>query len=197
MEIWKNIVGYEGLYQVSNLGRIRSLDRISKRNSISTRRIRGTIMKTHKYTNGYLFISLCKDGEKKHFLIHRLVAMAFIPCCTEGYEVNHKNEKKTDNCVDNLEWITHKQNINYGTMIERRTLHSNFKGINNPMFGRKGANNPNSKPVLQFDLNGNLIRRWDCAKDIKRELGFNDSSIVKVAKGKQKTSYGFIWKYNI
>ena len=114
-EEWKDIPGYEGLYQVSNTGKIKGLPRVTVQNQILQERILipGVI------NNGYLQITLHKNGEHKNFLVHRLVANAFIPNPKNLPEVNHKDEDKTNCNSDNLEWCTRKYNINYGTHNQR------------------------------------------------------------------------------
>ena len=114
-EEWKDIPGYEGLYQVSNTGKIKGLPRVTVQNQILQERILipGVI------NNGYLQITLHKNGEHKNFLVHRLVANAFIPNPKNLPEVNHKDEDKTNCNSDNLEWCTRKYNLNYGTRNQR------------------------------------------------------------------------------
>ena len=110
-EIWKDIEGYEGLYQVSNLGRVKSL-KVSK---IKSERIR----KSYQQSSGYISIVLCKNGKVTNHKIHRLVANAFIDNPDNLPEINHKDEDKTNNCVDNLEWCDSSYNKNYGTRTEK------------------------------------------------------------------------------
>lgn len=111
MEIWKDIEGYEGLYQVSNMGRVKSLSNNKKRKE--------KILKSSKDGGGYLMVGLCKDGKQKCHKIHRLVASAFLDNPNNLIEVNHINEIKTDNCAENLEWCNRSYNMNYGTRTER------------------------------------------------------------------------------
>ena len=105
-EIWKDIKGYEGLYQVSNLGRVKR---------VTTNRI----LKSSKHVSGYLMVNLCKNSVTSHQRIHRLVAQAFIPNPENKPDVNHIDEDKTNNMVSNLEWSTKKENCNHGTRTER------------------------------------------------------------------------------
>ena len=125
MEEWKSIPGYEGLYEVSSYGRVRSLDRYDSRNCLRS----GCILKQKNNGNGYLICSLSKNGIVKNKYIHRLVAEAFIPNPSNIKDVNHKDEDKTNNIVDNLEWCDHKYNCNYGTKIEREIRTKIKKGI--------------------------------------------------------------------
>lgn len=114
-EIWKPVVGYEGLYEVSSYGRVRSLDRYDSRNCFR----KGELMNFF-YGCGYLKVVFCKNGIAKKYLVHRLVAQAFIPNPDNLPQVNHIDEDKSNNCVENLEWCDSKYNNNYGTLKERR-----------------------------------------------------------------------------
>ena len=126
MEIWKDVVYFEGLYQVSNLGRVKSLN--------YSRTGREKVLKPSK-TNGYLQVYLYKEGKSKRFSIHRLVAFAFIPNPNNLPIVNHKDEDKSNNCVDNLEWCTVAYNNNYGTKNQRQA--ESLKGFKHSEETRK------------------------------------------------------------
>lgn len=179
MENWKDISGYEGYYQISNLGRIRSLDRYANVGGGGRRLVKGKIIKPVKCTNGYYEASLSYKGVRKVLLLHRVVAEAFIPNPNNLPEVNHKDENPANNEASNLEWCTSKYNANYGTRNERM------------MIGRE------TKPVIQFDKDGTFIKRWDSMMDACREYGADISSMIRVCKGKQKTCKGFKWKYEV
>ena len=114
-EIWKPVVGYEGLYEVSNTGRVRSLDRYDRMN----RFWKGRILNLHTDTGGYLYAQLYLNGKGKNYLVHRMVAQAFIPNPDNLPQVNHKDENKINDCVENLEWCSREYNINYGTIKDR------------------------------------------------------------------------------
>ena len=118
-EIWKDIEGYEGCYQVSNLGRVKSLDRNVKGNKSNYIRT-GKILSPKTHRNGYLVVGLCTDRKIKMYYIHRLVAQAFLPNLDRLPQVNHKDENKTNNNVENLEWCSAEYNTNYGTANDRR-----------------------------------------------------------------------------
>ena len=167
-EIWKNIDGYEGLYQVSNLGRVKSLN--------YRRTGKERILKPGTDKGGYLYVFLYKNGKQKPFSIHRLVAKAFIPNPNKKPEVNHKDEDKTNNCLTNLEWMTRKDNLNYGTHNERMAK-------------------TKSKSVIQYSLKGEFIRKWPSVIQIERNLGFLSSNISQCCNEKNKSSYGYIWKF--
>lgn len=195
MEVWKKIKGFEKLYEVSNLGRVRRLDTIVVDKNNMKKHIKGKILNSQQYSNGYLFYCLSKNGLRKGFLAHRLVALAFIKNPENKKEVNHINEDKTDNRVKNLQWMTHKENINHGTAIERRVKNSNFKGKNNPMYGRKGSLNSRSKPVQQFTLNNVLVKEYSSLACVGRETGFNKCAIRANINGRTSQSAGYKWKY--
>ena len=115
MEEWKSIPGYEGIYEVSNLGRVRSVERCDRFN----RKIVSKILKPN-YVSGYLRVGMYKNKTFKYYLIHRLVAQAFLPNPDNLPQVNHKDEDKSNNRVDNLEWCDRSYNMNYGTVQQRR-----------------------------------------------------------------------------
>lgn len=168
-EIWKDIIGYEGLYQVSNFGRVKSFKFGKER-----------ILKpgTNKY--GYLIVILCKNGKVKHFYVHRLVAEAFIPNPHNYPCVNHKDECKTNNNVNNLEWCTYTYNNNYGTKIER--------------ISKNRDTSKYFKPILQYTLDGVFVREWKSIAEAGRN-GFNQGHITDCCRGVRKTHKGFIFKY--
>jgi hypothetical protein len=199
MEEWKNIAGYEGLYQVNDLGEVKSLHREVLGKDGKRKSIKSRIMVNQKCSNGYLFVALSKEGKTKMKLIHRLVAIAFVKGFQDGKEVNHINEDKTDNKASNLEWITHQGNSVYGTKIQRtqKTFkeRSVSKGANNPMFGRSGSKNPRSIKIAQLDMNGKLIKVFDSAASAAKELNGNASFISRTAKGYYSQALGYKWKY--
>ena len=172
-EIYRDIKDYEGLYQVSNFGNVMSLN--------YRKTGRAELLKTYKNKKGYLLICLSKNKKQKTFQIHRLVAEAFIPNLENLPQVNHKDEDKTNNSVDNLEWCTNEYNHKYGTRNERiaKTL----------------TNGKQSKPVLQFSKTGEFIKEWESSMEIQRQLGYCNSFIGKCCKGKYESAYGFRWIY--
>ena len=177
-EQWLPIEGYEDLYQVSNLGRVKSLN-YRKSNQEQ-------ILKQDTNKKGYQQVQLYKDRKPKTFRVHRLVANAFIPNPNNLPQVNHKDEVKANNHVSNLEWCTVEYNINYGTRNEK---------VSKLMYGKLGKDCPNSKQVIQLTLSGEVVRKWDSTMDIQRELGYNQGNISKCCKGKRKTSNGYKWCY--
>lgn len=181
-EIWKDIKEYEGLYQVSSKGRVKSLERdIIYKNGVK-RHKKEKILKAQLNQFGYLRVDLYNKGKRNHLRIHRLVAEAFIPNPENKPEVNHKDEIKTNNCVENLEWMTRKENNNYGTHNERVT-----KALRNHVAF--------SKTVAQYTKDGELIKVWQSISEAGRQLGLGTSDISAVAQSKRKTCGGFVWKY--
>lgn len=164
-EVWKDIKDYEGHYQVSNQGRVKSLKRVKEQ-----------ILKPGRDKDGYLFVILYKNNKMKYCFIHRLVAQSFIPNPQNLPQVNHKNEDKTDNKVDNLEWCDSKYNNNYGTHIQRQAEKL-------------------SKPVLQYTKTGEFVREWKSTMDVKRNLGYSQSHISDCCNEKRKSANGFVWRY--
>lgn len=141
------------------------------------------ILKPRPHSDGYLQVNLCNNSIPQNYYIHRF-AEAFPEICGEyfeGAEVNHKDENKLNNCVENLEWYTKKYNNNFGD--------KNLRMINN----RKGMTKP--KPVLQYDLKGNFIIEFPSINEVKRILGYDTGNICKCCKGKSKQAYNYIWKY--
>lgn len=172
IEEWKDIYGYEGIYQISSLGRVKSLKRkcgflISK----------DRILKPYKKKNGYLQIDLNKNNIKSKKHIHRLVSEAFIPNPNHLKTVNHKDKNRTNNCVDNLEWMSYSENNLHGQCQIK-------SGISRRI------------PIYQCDLNGNIIKEWSCAKIAAEELGYKSySPICACCRNRIKTYKGYIWKY--
>ena len=188
-EEWRDIEGYEGIYQVSNLGRVKSLTRLGSNNRI----FYGTVRKPVIDKNGYCIVTLCKDGKTKNQFIHRLVAQTFLPNIDNLPVVNHKDENKQNNCVDNLEWCTVKYNTNYGTSIERRKDKRRGIKMNKEIVSRIAEKH--KKPVGMFK-NGTFIRKFDSATDaVKENNNFKIMSISAACNGRIKTYRGFEWKF--
>ncbi|WP_051174508.1 NUMOD4 domain-containing protein [Ligilactobacillus saerimneri] len=170
-EIWKDIKDYEGLYQVSTLGRIRSKRRRGTKGGI----IRSTLDK--KNTN-YYKIRLCKNGHFQAFFIHRLVAQTFIPNPKQYPQVNHKDENRHNNYVENLEWCTNQYNANYGNCKWKGSI-SRRKGL---------------KWVCQYSMDGKKIGKYKTLTDAARAVNGFPSNISKAIHGEINTAYGFKWK---
>ena len=175
-EIWRTAiyddVVYEGLYQVSNLGNILSLN---YRNTG-----RAELMNPWEDKDGYLKIGLRKNRKTDFILVHRLVAQTFLPNPDNLPQVNHKDENKANNRVENLEWCDGKYNHNYGTINQR--------------ISKANTNGKLSKPVLQLSLTGELIREYPSANECGRN-GFERSGVIRCCNGEQKTHKGFKFIY--
>ena len=166
MENWKSIAGYEGLYEVSDMGRVKSL-KFGKEK----------ILKPRKHTCGYLHVGLYKDGKVEQPKIHRLVAEAFIPNPNNLATVNHKDEVKTNNVASNLEWMTIKDNNNYGTHNKR-------------------VAESLSKKVQMLDKStGELLATFPSTIEAWRITGINQGNISKCCLGKLKSAGGYVWRY--
>ena len=182
IEIWKDVENYEGLYQVSNLGRIKSLERdVYCQNGI-VHRIKEKILVPGLNNKGYQYVGLSKNGKRKDMTIHRLVAMAFIPNPENKSQINHRDEVKNNNVVENLEWCTAQYNNNYGTRTARAVQNHKY-----PKFG----NHPRAKAVFCVELN----KKFDCIASAQEELGICRMSIGKACRGERNTAGGFHWKY--
>ena len=182
-EIWKDIKGFEGRYMVSNLGRVKAMRKVYYCGNHHSQMIEEEhIMSPTTIKGGYKRLVLSSgDGKRSSHLVHRLVATAFVPNPYNFPEINHKDECNTNNCADNLEWCTSWYNNHYGTRIEkcRKTLFCGGK----------------SKPIEQYDLDGNLIGRFASGTDAARRLGFTQSSINNCCRGVYKQYKNFVWKY--
>ena len=182
-EAWVDIVGYEGLYQISDKGRVRSLDRYV-RSKYGVRLAKGRMVATSYDTAGYPKVTLHKEGKRKTKLVHRLVMENFTD---EPFNetVNHKDGIKTNNDITNLEWCTYQEN----------TLHAYKIGLMVPIQGKKiGKKNHNgSKPVVQYTVKGDLVKEYPSMRQAQRETGIHTSAIGKSVRKGYKAG-GHIWK---
>lgn len=176
-EEWRDIVGYNGKYQVSSLGRIKSL-----RDGYGNPREK--ILKQAKMKNGYLYAQICKEGKIKTCRVNRLVGNAFIENPHNFRCFNHRNEDKTDNRAVNLEPCTHKYNSNYGTCQQRRVESTDYKAIAEKLY----------RQVYQYDKQGNLIKIWYSTMECGRN-GYNQGHVTSCCNGKLKHYKGYIWSY--
>lgn len=196
-EIWKDIPGYEGLYKVSSFGRVRSF---AESNPINRR---NRILKQYFDGKGnYLFVGLHRDGKVKLRNVHRLVAEVFIPNPDRLPQVNHKDECKTNNRVENLEWCSRSYNSRYGgsreRMIKSRIANNDARAMVEKAKKTKLQRHTRDaeKPIIQFSLSGDLIRRWRSATEIERELGFSRAGIARCCTGVYSQAYGYLWRYD-
>ena len=174
-EIWLPVKDYEGLYEVSNLGNVRSL----KRKTTSGKML---ITSPDRKRNGYLKLTLSKNDVQKNVLVHRLVACAFIPNPKQLKEVNHKDGNKMNNCVDNLEWVTREEN----------TSHAIKTGLRKPIF-----NNPlRSFPVNQYSIDGALVNSYPSMREAERQTGVRHKGISDCSIGKRESAGGYKWRFN-
>ena len=222
-EEWRDVVGYEGLYQVSNMGRAYN--------------IRKKCFCRQKITpKGYVCISTSKDGKSKYQRLHRLIYMAFVGEIDTGKEIDHINTIKIDNRLDNLRIVTHKENMNnpltikllkrrtgplcpsYGRPVSKETREKirafllsdknprrgthlskeHRRNISLALKGRKLSEETKlkiAKPILQYDLKGNFIREFNSAVEVERELGIKRANLCHACRGRIRTLGGYKWKY--
>ena len=188
-EIFKDIEGFEGYYQVSNMNRVKSLERTvwCGLNGGYYKTVHERILKPSKTNMGYLQVMLCKDGKRKWYRIHRLVATAFCEN-PEGYtDVNHINEDKSDNRAENLEWCSRSYNNSYNDKSKKAGKKVAEKLRNYPK---------TSKPIIGIDKVTGLTVEFPSAKEASRQIGINQSNITSCLKGRQKTCGGFYWMYS-
>ena len=176
MEVWKNIEGYEGLYQVSNMGRVKSMERIRIKKDGRKFTVKERVLKPGVTKDGYLIVALHAGDKQKTLTVHRLVCQAFHKNPENKPCVNHIDENKTNNAASNLEWCTYEENNNHGKHNERMAK-------------------TRSKPVGQYTRAGELVKIWSSTIEAKRQAGFDCGHISRVANGERKTHKGFIWRY--
>lgn len=177
--IWKPIVGFEGLYEVSSDGRVRSVFRYKKE------------LKPMISNSGYERVDLFKNKKRKQFSIHRLVADAFCEKQEGKNIVNHKDECKTNNCAENLEWVDQKYNCNYGSAQKKKVVNTDYS--------KRKINNFNqilkcSKPISQYTKEGIFVKNWKSASECFKKTGIPISCIRRVCREERKTAGGFIFK---
>ena len=182
METWRDIEGYEGLYQISNKGRVKSTERIKWSGNVYYKAPERILKACKRVSNGYLFVNLYKDGKRKPCTIHRLVAEAFLPNPDNLPQVNHKDENKENNCISNLEWCSPKYNCNYGTKNQRSA--------------EKRRNDPSmSRPVMSINKESGLTMEYPSLKEAERLTGVSTRNIVNCCKGRCKSAGGYFWQY--
>ena len=216
-EVWKPIKDYEGLYEISSLGRVKNLNYRGSG--------KGEILKNTECSDGYLMVVLRKNGKPKTFRVHKLVAEAFIPNPEDKPCIDHINTIRNDNRVENLRWVTYEENNN--NPLTRKKRSETNKGENNPNYGKhhseetrkkiseaskgkakseehkkklgeahKSENNPCNKPVVQIDLNTNeVVNIYFSVGEAVRQTGFSRSGISACCRGKRKLHKGYKWKF--
>lgn len=193
-EEWRPIKGYEGLYEVSSFGRVRSLDRIVSGRNGSQRNLKGAIM-SYSCTSVYPKVTLY-NGKSKTFSVHRLVAEAFIPNPDNLPCVNHRNEQPDCNYPDNLEWCNTKYNLNYGTHNKKISLSK--KGHRHSPETRKKLCQAQEKkriPVIQFSIEGKWLGEFESLTAAALSTGVNHRNIRLCCRGERHTAGGYVWKY--
>ena len=176
-EIWKPIKNYEGLYEVSNLGRIKSLSRIIRANTCGKRIIPERILSNSINGSGYCIVVLCKNGKHKSLSVHRIVAETFIENPKKFNEVNHKDENKQNNNVENLEWCNQKYNANYGTGVER-------------------CRKKKFKRIVMIDLNtSSILKTFESALQAESITGISRKNISNVCLKIRKSAGGYYWRF--
>lgn len=191
-EEWRDVKGYEGLYQVSSDGRVRSQDKW-KFNGFKSFLFKGRILRMRKRPNGYVDVSLHKDRSFKPVLVHRIVAMAFLDGVDGKPYVNHKNANKSDNRSINLEWCTPKEN----------GAHAKAHGLYKPLTRQRQmrvslwVKENMSKPVIQYDLEGNKLAEFPSANEAGRRLGIRQGLISTVCRGEKPKTHSYVFKYKV
>ena len=170
-EEWKSIKDYEGLYEISSYGRVKSLSYKYKNG-----KVREEIIRVPSVTHGYEFLKLNKNGKSKNYKIHRLVAEAFIPNPENKPEVDHIDTNKRNNMVENLRWVTRQENCD-----NPRTFRTHMIAV--------------TKPILQYDLDGNFLNYYPSIAEASRRTGIIVCIIQNCLAGRTQTAKGFIWKY--
>lgn len=184
-EIWKDIKGYEGLYQVSSEGRVKSKARNGN--------WKEKILKPVKTKDNYFIVGLCKNGKSKNKRINRLVAEAFIPNPENKPEVNHIDGNKHNNKISNLEWVTTKENIVHAYKIGLNSKEKNVSSLKE--YAKRGCENPKSKRVYQFDLNGNLIAIYVSVREAERQTKIKSQMISSCCLNKINHVGKYVWRY--
>ena len=182
IEEWKDISGYEGFYMVSNYGNVRSVDRCFIRKNGKILHRKGCKISPFINKDGYRRVSLCKDGIGRTYRVALLVAGAFL-CKEGGLEVDHINANRNDDRVDNLRYVTHKENCNNLHFIEKQKMR-NLR-----------MKSPKNKRVFQLDQFFGIVKEWISLNEACRTLGLDPSTVSKACRDYRKTAYGFKWRY--
>ena len=176
MEIWKDIEGYEGYYQVSNHGRVRSQDRTVVFSDGHVHYYKTKLMTLCPDKDGYLLVCLRKNGLKSTPKVHRLVANAFVQNPENLPIINHKDHNRANNHFSNLEYCTTKYNVTYKDAVRKRAVQR-------------------AKPVIQLTLDGCFVNEYESASEASRQTGFNRGHICDCARGERPMAHGFLWRW--
>lgn len=187
-EEWKDICGFENVYKVSNLGRV-------KRVVDTWGRPIERILRPYLSPNGYYLVDLRFGAKKKKILVHRLVAIAFLDNPYKKPNIDHLNTIRTDNRVENLKWCTQKENCN--NPISLKNLSESQKGEKSVLYGKVGSLHYKSKRVAMCDMQGVTIKEFEAIAEAERETGISREAICCVCQGKRKTAKGYKWRYVI
>jgi len=208
-EVWVDIEGFEGLYQVSSMGRVKSFDRVT-RNIIRPFIKKGRILKPNPDGHGYVYVTLFKDGIRSRVKVHRLVANAFIPNPENKPEIDHINSIRDDNRLENLRWVTRSENNKNPIWIERQRaaavgrvilpetrikISQKCKGHRVNMEAIQKMAESRMRAVEAYDANWILIKSFKNLSEACEFANVSKMAIVNACKGKTKTSGGYKWKY--
>lgn len=194
LEFWRPVTGYEGVYEVSNLGNVKSLNRTVESRKGVFYEVKSATIKPFRVKGGYYRVNLCKGHHRRPYNVHFLVAREFVEGYKEGLFINHKDENKANNNAANLEWCTAKYNCNYGTRNKRISESKMGKAPKWSCNGKKRMIESKYKPVIKRDVKTGEEFRYDSICFVKND-GFQESCVWKCANGKQKTHLGCTWRY--
>ena len=172
--VWKPVVGYEGLYEVSNCGKVRSVEHYTNGHHLMAKELKPTM------SQRYLYVKLYKNAKPRTIRLHRIVAEAFVPNPMHKPQVNHINGNRLDNSVGNLEWCTSSENLRHAYKTGLKDIEDSMRKIR--------------KKVLQLDMDGNAVREWRSMSDAARELGLQVSNISHCCKGRIRSTGGYRWE---
>lgn len=191
-EIWKDVKNYEGYYEISNTGKIASKERTCI-DTLDRKRVRNRYLLSPNINNGYYRVTLCKNGRKTIFSIHRLVATHFIENPNNLPQVNHINGNKLDNRVENLEWVTVKENVIHAY---KNGLIHHIKGENHPNYGKCGGLSKKAKKVVAENIKSGEIRKYNSIIETEKD-GFDRGEVSKCCNGKVKQHKGYRFIFEI
>lgn len=180
--MWVDIPNFEGLYACSKKGEIKSYDRITINKRGTAQSFKGRILKPKKTKQGYLAVVLVKDSNRYNLRVNRIIATVYLANPENKPDVNHKDCNKINNSVNNLEWVTKEENMQ----------HAELNGL---VKRKSGFDNKRSKPIICFDLSGNILKEYGSKGDAARDLNISRGNITNVLRGKCQQESGFIFKY--